>query len=261
MVTENTTTTNAQDNAGEPRKLERKACGRCGGSGQFSYCQRWGTVCFGCQGSGVVYTKRGRAAKAHLDALLSVPYETLIPGRKVNTIGVTLGGDLYTQWQVVQAVYCELATRTITYETRGIVSGGHKPGDLVRVAGTAAERSAAMAAALAFQDTLNERGLVRKRPARVATPDQVAKREAAKAARAAAKVAAVQAQAQADADRIAAAVAAIQDPATAAKLAAQPHPMGFAGKTLLDYARFILANAGTNKRLAMAERVMAAAAE
>jgi len=27
-------------------------CGRCGGSGHYSYCQRYGTTCFGCSGSG-----------------------------------------------------------------------------------------------------------------------------------------------------------------------------------------------------------------
>lgn len=32
-------------------------CGRCGGGGQYSYCQMYGTTCFGCRGSGNVATK------------------------------------------------------------------------------------------------------------------------------------------------------------------------------------------------------------
>lgn len=32
-------------------------CGRCGGTGSFSYCQQYGTTCFGCGGSGKVAQK------------------------------------------------------------------------------------------------------------------------------------------------------------------------------------------------------------
>ncbi len=31
-----------------------KTCGRCGGGGSYSYCQTYGTTCFGCSGSGRV---------------------------------------------------------------------------------------------------------------------------------------------------------------------------------------------------------------
>jgi hypothetical protein len=47
------------------RKLlfESKTCGRCGGSGEYSYCQSYGTRCFKCHGDGVVLTKRGHVAQ------------------------------------------------------------------------------------------------------------------------------------------------------------------------------------------------------
>jgi hypothetical protein len=32
-------------------------CGRCGGGGHYSYCQMYGTTCFGCGGRGKVATK------------------------------------------------------------------------------------------------------------------------------------------------------------------------------------------------------------
>ncbi|MDE2099654.1 MAG: hypothetical protein KGL39_20545 [Patescibacteria group bacterium] len=32
-------------------------CGRCGGCGQYSHCQMYGTTCFGCGGAGKVATK------------------------------------------------------------------------------------------------------------------------------------------------------------------------------------------------------------
>jgi len=31
--------------------IESVTCGRCGGSGHYSYCQMWGTVCFECKGA------------------------------------------------------------------------------------------------------------------------------------------------------------------------------------------------------------------
>jgi len=34
--------------------LQTKTCGRCGGSGQYSFNLMHGTMCFGCQGKGVV---------------------------------------------------------------------------------------------------------------------------------------------------------------------------------------------------------------
>lgn len=32
-----------------------ETCGRCGGSGRYSWCQMYGDTCFGCQGTGLVY--------------------------------------------------------------------------------------------------------------------------------------------------------------------------------------------------------------
>jgi hypothetical protein len=35
-----------------------ETCGRCGGCGEYSYCERFGTRCFGCSGSGVTYASK-----------------------------------------------------------------------------------------------------------------------------------------------------------------------------------------------------------
>lgn len=51
---------------------ETEVCGRCGGSGHYSYCQMYGTRCFGCSGKGRVYTKRGTAALAYARTLRTV---------------------------------------------------------------------------------------------------------------------------------------------------------------------------------------------
>jgi hypothetical protein len=47
-------------------------CGRCGGTGSYSYCQMYGSVCFDCGGRKVTLSKAGRAAKAAYDAFCKV---------------------------------------------------------------------------------------------------------------------------------------------------------------------------------------------
>lgn len=53
--------------------LETVTCSRCCGSGNYSWCQRYGTTCFKCGGRKAVLTKRGAAAAALLDRLRSKP--------------------------------------------------------------------------------------------------------------------------------------------------------------------------------------------
>ncbi len=45
-------------------KLALKTCGRCAGSGKYSYCQTHGDTCFGCGGSGKVLPTTSEALKA-----------------------------------------------------------------------------------------------------------------------------------------------------------------------------------------------------
>lgn len=63
----------------EDLKFETETCGRCGGTGHYSYNQISGTRCFGCEGKKVRLTKRGEAAKKFADELR----ETLITDVKV----------------------------------------------------------------------------------------------------------------------------------------------------------------------------------
>ena len=53
--------------------FETETCGRCGGSGNYSYCPGYGTRCFKCGGKGKVYSKRGAAALAYGRELRTVP--------------------------------------------------------------------------------------------------------------------------------------------------------------------------------------------
>lgn len=54
---------------------ETTECGRCGGSGHYSFNQMDGTRCYGCGGSGKKLTKRGAAAREFANSLLEVRVE------------------------------------------------------------------------------------------------------------------------------------------------------------------------------------------
>jgi hypothetical protein len=72
--------------------FENETCGRCQGSGNHSYNQRHGTVCYGCGGRGKRLTKRGAAANAFYNAKLTVTIGELVVGDKIRQ---SLGGDSY----------------------------------------------------------------------------------------------------------------------------------------------------------------------
>ena len=70
--------------AAEPTKIVRSfetaTCTRCGGTGSHSYCQMYGTTCFGCGGAGRKYTKRGQAAVDYFNSLRSKPLKDFVVG-------------------------------------------------------------------------------------------------------------------------------------------------------------------------------------
>ena len=47
---------------------DRETCGRCGGSGHYSYNQMHGTTCYGCGGAGTKLTRAGKRARARIEA-------------------------------------------------------------------------------------------------------------------------------------------------------------------------------------------------
>lgn len=82
--------------------FENEACGRCGGTGHHSFCQRYGTICFGCGGRGFRLTKRGSAAQAYYNDILPTKLPlALVPGDRIMTGGITNGGDPYSSLGVV----------------------------------------------------------------------------------------------------------------------------------------------------------------
>ncbi len=79
-------------------RYETKTCGRCGGTGHFSYNAMTGTRCFGCNGGKVVLTPKGHKAFAAVTAWKaanwSVPVESLAAGTRVELRGTSKSGKV-----------------------------------------------------------------------------------------------------------------------------------------------------------------------
>lgn len=165
-TTETTTTTPVL-------KFERETCGRCGGSGSYSYCQRYGSTCFGCAGSGVRLTKRGAAASQWLIARLQVRAEDAKVGQRlldsvvtVNGVGnvwrtvesVEVGEEHVVGWSGTGDARVEHKGRTVLIRWRGKAEATGYTGISFRRRPTAEE----LAEAIAYQGTLTKLGKPRK---------------------------------------------------------------------------------------------------
>ena len=159
-----------------PHTLETETCSRCGGSGNFSYCQRYGTMCFKCGGKKIVLTKRGAAAAAHLTTLRSKRGDALDAGDKVWMGGVP--GFIAGGWITVQSMGhydtrgnhsyvggVEIPQRTDLLTLSGTDKAGEgvswhgiAPEQMLRVQQTPEQKRDTFLAALAYQDTLTKTG-------------------------------------------------------------------------------------------------------
>lgn len=159
-------------------QFETKTCSRCGGSGKFSFNLMHGTMCYGCNGSGVQFTKRGRAARQFFDESLTVPASELKVGMGIKE------SSGWKNFALIQAIYHgtdkELGANFRTSYVMGpdgdrqmiIADTGRcmakfYPDCRVRVMHTDEEKAVKIKAALEYQATLNANGTVSKRKAKV----------------------------------------------------------------------------------------------
>lgn len=75
--------------------FENQVCSRCHGTGEYSFCQMYGTRCFKCAGAKVVLTKRGKIAQDYLVQLQTIPLQDLKPGQIIECTGYTNGGAMF----------------------------------------------------------------------------------------------------------------------------------------------------------------------
>lgn len=147
--------------------FETGFCTRCGGSGRYSYNQIDGDRCYGCYGTGLRLTARGKAARARYNESLRKPIADLRPGMLVwdDTHGYK------PCWLPILAIQtsksCLVApdgSRVPFTEIRTKRSGLHMhPAGTVRAVASDEERQALIAAALEYQSTLSKSGKPLKR--------------------------------------------------------------------------------------------------
>jgi hypothetical protein len=142
------------------QRFETVTCGRCGGTGHYSYCQRYGTICFKCGGRKVVYTKRGAAAAKYLNELLSKPLSEINPGDKIRDLVVSPDG-IGTTWATVEEITTE--DGVLMLKTNRCHHHGVKPDSIFRVAATKEVKQAALEKAYEYQANLTKAGTQRKR--------------------------------------------------------------------------------------------------
>lgn len=144
--------------------LETQTCTRCAGSGHFSYCQMYGSICFKCGGLGWTLTKRGKVANEALRRMRSKPASELVAGDVILYEGFTAGSlRVPSKWHTVQKVEPDaLNPGMLSIVCEGFRSGCG-PSTMYRVRQTREQLAATMAAAVAFQSTLTKTGTVRVR--------------------------------------------------------------------------------------------------
>lgn len=144
--------------------FEAKFCSRCGGSGKFLFNVMDGDRCYGCHGSGIQLTARGKAAKAHLISLQQIQVSELRPGMFIfdNEINKFLPileiGTKPCGWQIVGGERIPLIGINTRRYSLGLIGTS-----VVRAVRSEEERRAQVAAALEYQGTLTKQGKPSKR--------------------------------------------------------------------------------------------------
>ncbi|MFJ4902943.1 DUF6011 domain-containing protein [Streptomyces sp. NPDC088727] len=102
--------------------FQTEPCGRCNGTGQHSFNQRDGRLCWGCHGEKVRHSRLGRAAfdayeKALAKSAGTVAVRDLEPGMRIRSqaFNSAVSGDAFAN---LPAAWRTVATVTITEKTR-----------------------------------------------------------------------------------------------------------------------------------------------
>lgn len=152
--------------------FDHKSCGRCGGSGRYSFNLMHGSVCYGCGGKGQVLTKKGRAAQNFLDDLRSRKAGEMKVGDIILYEGFSCGSySQSSKWEAITEIITAPSGQDFgispgTGPHVKIITTGSSltcPADtIVRKGFTGEEKDAQRKAALEFQATLTLEGKVKK---------------------------------------------------------------------------------------------------
>lgn len=76
--------------ANETLALETETCSRCGGCGEYSYCEVYGKTCFKCRGKGRTLTKRAQVAALWMTEQNLIPAGQVTIGMRIKALGITI---------------------------------------------------------------------------------------------------------------------------------------------------------------------------
>jgi hypothetical protein len=159
--------------------FEMMTCSRCGGSGNYSYCQMYGSVCFKCHGKKVCYTAKGFVAASYYTESLKVPASELVVGDLVQ-VDDFFKGKIYfapiteikpstSMRKLPDGSWASIGIEISTEHAKYGESGFHcSPESMVRKGWSAEFKAAKQAEALAYQATLTKAGKPRKAAAKAA---------------------------------------------------------------------------------------------
>jgi hypothetical protein len=151
--------------------IETVTCARCAGSGSHSFNLMHGSVCYGCNGTGKAYTKRGKAASDYLKALRTVRADSLKVGDLADLLN---SGKFRHITEIVTDPEDKRHARRVrddgsSYVEEGAylifcgnVAMGCTGSTLIRKGWNAEEKAAQFKLALEYQDSLTLQGSPRK---------------------------------------------------------------------------------------------------
>lgn len=146
--------------------FESETCGRCGGSGKYSFNQMDGDRCYGCHGTGYKLTKRGAAASARYRELITRKVSEMTVGMQILT---EIGMGTRKVWQTITAINPDTlngqgrVTLELSRKGKHTQSYGMFESTEMMCCNGQADLDNAMAEALAYQETLTKTGKPAKR--------------------------------------------------------------------------------------------------
>jgi hypothetical protein len=138
--------------------FEHTVCGRCCGTGSYSYNQIDGSRCYGCDGTGNKYTRRGLVARNWWKAQREMVAADVQVGMRIQVCGTEMTVatvEPYSQKFATDGVWKEETWLSIQQGDHGVsVPPNYK---VLRVL-KGAEARELLQKAVAYQATLNEKG-------------------------------------------------------------------------------------------------------
>ena len=141
--------------------IETEICSRCCGTGNYSYCQSYGTRCFKCHGTGKQLTKRGKIVQARYNELRTLDAMDIKVGMRIK---FDLFGSGYITGTIKTATTGEDCNGPhMTFETNGGKSAQFGKGCTVYLVPTGERLAEIRAELTALRDNLTLAGTPRKK--------------------------------------------------------------------------------------------------